>query len=76
MRFLALLASGSPSAKSGRETQHLGGGPHAFSLITPRGGWVVGSEGPWVAQSLLTNEADPSAAAVIDLSRLSEKGKL
>ena len=38
-------------------------------------GWWF-SEGPWVARSLLTNEADPSAAAVIDLSRLSEKGKL
>lgn len=37
---------------------------------------AVGSVGPWVAQGLLTNEADPGDAAVIDPSRLSGKGKL
>lgn len=37
---------------------------------------MVGSDRPWVAQSLLMNEADPCDAAVIDLSRLSVKGKL
>lgn len=36
----------------------------------------MGSDGSWVAQGLLTNEADPSDAAIIDPSRLSEKGKL
>ena len=51
------------------------GSPCSVTHHTTREG-VVGSDRPWVAQSLLMNEADPCDAAVIDLSRLSVKGKL
>lgn len=37
---------------------------------------MVGSDGPWVAHSLLTNVADPSDVAFIDRSRLSAEGKV
>lgn len=77
MWFLTLLASGSPTLQNqGGSLGILEGVPVLCHPSHHEGGCVVGSDRPWVAQSLLTNEADACDAAVIDLSRLSVKGKL
>lgn len=73
MRFLTLLGSGSPTL------QNHGGNLSILEEIPTLSPHHLERRvhgGPWVAQSLLTNEADPCNAAVIDLSRLSVKGTL
>lgn len=69
MRFPALLALASQATNGGTECPH----------VPPAGlhrAHAVGSNQPWVARSLLTDEADPSDMAVIDLSGLSAERKV
>lgn len=76
MRFLPLLGHQDPLCKIRNGDVGSRKVSLCFLLVTLQGECEVYGAGPWVAQSLLKNEADPGDMTVIDLSRLSQKGKL